>query len=76
MKKLLTFLSFTIFTFSLISCVNDNKEKDFFKEKFNNDKTAWENLIGNITDIKKQTEFYEKKTKTITTSKWLFKRTN
>ena len=35
MKKLLTFLSFTIFTFSLISCVNDNKEKDFFQKKFN-----------------------------------------
>jgi hypothetical protein len=35
MKKLLTFLSFTIFTFSIISCSDVNKEKDFFQKKFN-----------------------------------------
>jgi hypothetical protein len=35
MKKLLTFLSFTIFTFSIISCSDVNKEEVFFKEKFN-----------------------------------------
>jgi hypothetical protein len=35
MKKLLTFLSFTIFTFSFISCSNVNKEEDFFIKKFN-----------------------------------------
>ena len=41
----------------------NNRYGDIFKEKYNNDKTAWENLIGNITDIKKQTEFYENKLK-------------
>ena len=35
MKTLLTFLSFTIFTFSIISCSDITKEEDFFRKKFN-----------------------------------------
>ena len=35
MKQLLIFLSFTIFTFSLLSCGNITREEDFFQKKFN-----------------------------------------